>query len=94
MKNINNIIKKYKLKTFIYRKNFKQTYVFSKNKSINIKNQILKRIVDSSGAGDAFNAAYISHFLNGNNVIQCLKFSDKIAKKVLMSKGAIINDRF
>ena len=94
MKNINNIIKKYKLKSFIYRKSSKQTYFFSKNKSINIKNQILKRIVDASGAGDAFNAAYISHFLNGNNVIQCLKFSDKIAKKVLMSKGAIINDRF
>jgi len=47
-----------------------------------------------SFAGDAFNAAYISHFLNGNNIIQYLKFSDKIAKKVLMSKGAIINDRF
>jgi len=94
MKNIKNIIAQYKLKSFIYRKNFKQTYFFSKNKSINIKNKILNRIVDSSGAGDAFNAAYISHFLNGNNIIQCLKFGDKIAKKNLMNKGAIVNDRF
>ena len=94
MKNIKNIITHYKLKSFIYRKNCKQTYFFSNKKSINIKNKILNRIVDSTGAGDAFNAAYISHFLNSNSIIKCLKFSDKIAKRVLMNKGAIINDRF
>lgn len=94
MKNIKNIIHEHNIKSFIYRKNSNQTYFLSKNKSIFIKNKIFNKIIDSSGAGDAFNAAYISHLLSGNNTINCLKFGDQIAKKVLMKKGAIINDRF
>ena len=47
-------------------------------------------IVDSSGAGDGYNAAYISEFLTSGDVYRSLQVSHLLGSKIVMKKGAII----
>ena len=47
-------------------------------------------IIDSSGAGDGFNAAYLSEFITSQNVVKSLKAGHNMGSKIVMKKGAII----
>jgi 2-dehydro-3-deoxygluconokinase len=53
-------------------------------------NKIQNRIVDSTGAGDGFNAAYISEFVTTQNAVKSLKAGHNMGSKIVMKKGAII----
>ena len=46
--------------------------------------------MDSSGAGDGYNAAYISEFLTSGDVYRSLQASHLLGSKIVMKKGAII----
>ena len=89
IKSYEQIVRKYKIKHSIFRKNAKFTYVFlNKNKYV-FKNKLLKKVVDTSGAGDGFNAAYLSNFIANNDPILALKAGSTLGSKIVMKKGAI-----
>jgi 2-dehydro-3-deoxygluconokinase len=46
--------------------------------------------IDTTGAGDSFNAGYISAIINGKGKNNACKYGNSIAKKVIRKKGAII----
>ena len=91
IKSYEQIVRKYKIKHSIFRKNAKFTYVFlNKNKYV-FKNKLLKKVVDTSGAGDGFNAAYLSNFIVNNDPILALKAGSTLGSKIVMKKGAIVD---
>ena len=91
IKSYEQIVKKYKIKHSIFRKNAKFTYVFlNKNKYV-FKNKLLKKVVDTSGAGDGFNAAYLSNFIVNNDPVLALKAGSSLGSKIVMKKGAIVD---
>ena len=47
--------------------------------------------VTASGAGDGYNAAYLSSFIISNNPQIALNEASKIGAKIVMKKGAIVN---
>ena len=91
IKSYEQIVRKYKIKHSIFRKNAKFTYVFlNKNKYV-FKNKLIKKVVDTSGAGDGFNAAYLSNFIVNNDPILALKAGSTLGSKIVMKKGAIVD---
>ena len=51
-------------------------------------NKIINK--NNIGAGDGFNAAYISEFVTTHNIIKSLKAGHNMGSKVVMKKGAIV----
>ena len=47
------------------------------------------RVVDTSGAGDAFNAGFLSCYLSKNNLVECVAQGQSLAQKVIGKMGAI-----
>ena len=86
----NKIINKNNIQHAVYRKNASYNYAFINNKHFTNINKIRNTIIDSSGAGDGFNAAYISEFVTTQNAIKSLKAGHNMGLKVVMKKGAII----
>jgi 2-dehydro-3-deoxygluconokinase len=91
IKTLENILKKFNIYHAIYRKNEEYNYSFFKNKKFMIKNKPIKKVVDTSGAGDGYNAAYLSNFIISNNPQLALNEASKIGAKIVMKKGAIVN---
>ena len=91
IKSYEQIVRKYKLKHSIFRKNAKFTYVFLNKTRYVFKNKLLKRVVDTSGAGDGFNAAYLSNFIVNNDPVLALKAGSTLGSKIVMKKGAIVD---
>ena len=85
------LIQKYNIKHGIYRYNARLNYSFYKDERYFIKNKIINRVIDTSGAGDGYNAAYLSNFIKFNNPQQALKAASDIGAKIVMKKGAIVN---
>ena len=91
IKSYEQIVRKYKLKHSIFRKNAKFTYVFLNKTRYVFKNKLLKTVVDTSGAGDGFNAAYLSNFIVNNDPVLALKAGSSLGSKIVMKKGAIVD---
>ena len=91
IKTFENILKKFNIFHAIFRKNEKYNYSFYKNKKYMIKNKPIKKVVDTSGAGDGYNAAYLSNFIISKNPQLALNEASKIGAKIVMQKGAIVN---
>ena len=91
IKSYEQIVRKYKLKHSIFRKNAEFTYVFLNKTRYVFKNKLLKKVVDTSGAGDGFNAAYLSNFIVNNDPVLALKAGSSLGSKIVMKKGAIVD---
>ena len=85
-----NLINQYNIPHGVYRKNAKLNYSFFNKKKYFKKNKVIKKIVDSSGAGDGYNAAYLTNFIKTNNPQLALNQGSKLGSKIVMKKGAII----
>ncbi len=46
-------------------------------------------VIDTSGAGDAFNAGYLSSYLNGHSLQSCLDTGHDLAAKIIVVPGAL-----
>ena len=53
--------------------------------------EIKNKVVDTSGAGDGYNATYLSSFIQTNDPKKALKAASKIGAKIIMKKGAIVD---
>ena len=91
IKSYEQIVRKYKIKHSIFRKNAKFTYVFLNKTRYVFRNKLLKKVVDTSGAGDGFNAAYLSNFIVNNDPVLALKAGSSLGSKIVMKKGAIVD---
>ena len=91
LKTFKNLIQKYNIEHGIYRNNARLNYSFYKDESYFIKNKIKNKVVDTSGAGDGYNAAYISKFIKFNDPQKALHAASAIGAKIVMKKGAIVN---
>ena len=91
IKSYEQIVRKYKIKHSIFRKNAEYTYVFLNKTRYVFKNKLLKKVVDTSGAGDGFNAAYLSNFIVNNDPVLALKAGSSLGSKIVMKKGAIVD---
>ncbi len=91
IKSYEQIVRKYKIKHSIFRKNAKFTYVFLNKARYVFRNKLLKKVVDTSGAGDGFNAAYLSNFIVNNDPLLALKAGSSLGSKIVMKKGAIVD---
>lgn len=47
------------------------------------------KVVDSSGAGDAFNAGFFDGWLKGDDLVRCVEGGQALARKTLGHQGAI-----
>ncbi|QSB45857.1 sugar kinase [Tsuneonella flava] len=47
-------------------------------------------VIDSSGAGDAFNAGFLSGWLNSRSLVECAESGQALARKTLSHQGAIM----
>lgn len=54
------------------------------------KTNIIKKVVDTTAAGDSFNGTYLGNRLNKLNKKESIKKAKDVASKVIMTKGAII----
>ncbi len=50
----------------------------------------VKRVVDSTAAGDSFNAGFLAAYLKGNGTKAALEAGHNLAAKVISARGAII----
>ena len=91
LKIFTNLIQKYNIKHGIYRNNARLNYSFYKDERYFIKNKIKNKVVDTSGAGDGYNATYISKFIKFNDPQKALHAASEIGAKIVMKKGAIVN---
>ena len=91
VKTFKNILKKFNINHAIYRKNEENNYSFYKDERYFIKNKVKNKVIDTSGAGDGYNAAYISNFIKFNNPQKALYAASEIGAKIVMKKGAIVN---
>ena len=91
LKTFTNLIKKYNIKHGIYRNSARLNYSFYKNERYFIINKVKSKVIDTSGAGDGYNAAYISNFIKFNNPQKALHAASQIGAKIVMKKGAIVN---
>ena len=85
------VIQKYNINHGIYRSTARLNYSFYKDEMYFIKNKIKNKVIDTSGAGDGYNAAYISNFIKFNNPQKALHAASEIGAKIVMKKGAIVN---
>ena len=46
-------------------------------------------VVDTAGAGDAFNAKYLSSYFKNNNINNCLKAAHNLGSKIIKYNGAL-----
>jgi len=53
--------------------------------------EVVEKPVDTTGAGDAFNAAYLSHRLQGGGVEFAVASAHQLCRHVISHKGAIIS---
>ena len=91
LRNFEKLINKYKIDHGIFRKNAKLTYSIQNKKKYTIKNKFIRKVVDTSGAGDGFNAAYVSNFIIHNDPALALKEASLLGSKIIMQKGAIVD---
>ena len=92
IRNYQKFILKYcKNKTVIFRYGNGFTSIYTKDKFINYKLKFEKKVIDTTGCGDAFNACFLYNFYKNNEIKDCIHNAHKLGRHVAMTKGAIMN---
>ena len=74
----------------VYREGNGLIKIYQNKKFLNYNIKFEKKVVDTTGCGDAFNASFIINYFKRNNIDLCIKAAHKLGKKVAFTKGAII----
>ena len=64
--------------------------VFGSNGDSICNFEAITNVVDSTAAGDSFNAGFLSEYACGKTIDQAAKKGHQIASKVIQKKGAIV----
>ncbi|MDO5055566.1 MAG: sugar kinase [Pasteurella oralis] len=55
-----------------------------------VPTKMVEKVVDSTSAGDAFNAGFLAGYLQGKDFVKCCQQGNEVAGVVIQHKGAII----
>ncbi|WP_041639562.1 sugar kinase [Basfia succiniciproducens] len=56
-----------------------------------VATEVVQRVVDTTSAGDAFNAGFLNGYLQQKSLVDCCRQGNKLAGIVIQHKGAIID---
>ena len=68
----------------------KPCFVYTHNTIISAAPEPVSDVIDTTGAGDSFNAGYIAARLSGKNPEQSAKFAHRVAGRVICGHGALL----
>lgn len=83
-----NFFNKSPEKIFIVTRSEKGCAVFHQGKITEIAAEKVAKIIDSTGAGDAFAAGFLNKFLENESLENCGKFGNELAGKIIQQFGA------
>lgn len=86
---IKNLSTKYSDKIFIVTLGKDGTIAFNNKREYYAKAYKVKRVLDTTGAGDAFAAAFISSMIKKNDIERAIDFGNKYASKIVQKLGGI-----
>ena len=92
IQNLKDFVTQYSLNALVVYRHGNGMIKIYKNKEFfqyNIKFE--KKVLDTTGCGDAFNASFLFNYMKNNKISDCIKSAHKLGKKVAFTKGAIIN---
>jgi sugar/nucleoside kinase (ribokinase family) len=75
-------------KIFVVTRSEKGCAIFYKEKIVEIPSAKIDKIIDSTGAGDAFAAGFLNQFLENQSLENCGKFGNELAGKIIQQFGA------
>lgn len=64
---------------------------FSATTTGNVPTEPVVNVIDTTSAGDSFNAGFLNGYLKGRSLSQCCKQGNQVAGIVIQHKGAIID---
>jgi sugar/nucleoside kinase (ribokinase family) len=76
----------------IVTKSEKGCEVFSQEKLIKVPAQKIEKLIDTTGAGDAFAAGFLHHINNSQNLEKSAEFGNLLASKIIQKFGARFED--
>ena len=69
----------------------KSCFVLANDKLVSVTPETVSGVVDTTGAGDSFNAGYIAARLSGKDPAQAAKFAHSVAGRVICGRGALLD---
>lgn len=88
------MLSEYKNCEIIIKNAEKSIYIYDNSAWQEHRVETLDHMVDSTAAGDSFNAAYMMARLNGKNIRDSVTLGQKLARTVIGHKGAIIDQKY
>ncbi len=76
--------------TIVIKQGAEGAIVWHVGKSTHVPTTAVAKVVDTTSAGDAFNAGFLNGYLQNKDLITCCQQGNKIAGIVISHKGAII----
>jgi len=64
------------------------SYLLTRKEEIHVPAIVPEKIVDTTGAGDSYKAAFVHAYLEGKGWKECAEFATEIATKVIQKNGA------
>lgn len=65
-------------------------YYIHKDKTIHIPTTPVAKVIDTTAAGDSFNAGFLAGWLSNKNAKECAELGNALAGQVIQQKGAIV----
>jgi len=78
-------------KLIIITRNKNGSLAIFNNEIINCESIEVKKVVDSTGAGDLFAAGFFKEYLDKSNIKKCLNAGSELAAKIIQKIGARLN---
>lgn len=91
LRNHKNIIKKnYGKKIVVFRLGNGELEIYNKSKLEKYKFYLNKKVKDTTGCGDAFNACFLFNYFKNKKIKESVRYAHQLGKAVTNYKGAII----
>tara|TARA_Y100001935_G_scaffold114501_1_gene94860 strand:- start:390 stop:1301 length:912 start_codon:yes stop_codon:yes gene_type:complete len=84
------ILDYYKNKIVIFRYINGNILIYNDGKFIKYKLKLYKKVIDTTGCGDAFNACFLYNYFKNNEIKDCIINAHKLGRDVSMNRGAIM----
>ena len=84
-------IASYGVREIVVKDGEKPCLVFANDKLISVVPEPVSGVIDTTGAGDSFNAGYIAARLAEKDPTQAAKFAHCVAGRVICSRGALLD---
>ncbi|PVX39206.1 2-keto-3-deoxygluconate kinase [Pasteurella langaaensis DSM 22999] len=84
-------LKQYNIETIVVKSGKNGAICCHNDEIVNVPTEIVESVVDTTSAGDAFNAGFFNGYLQNRSLITCCQRGNRLAGIVIQHKGAIID---